>query len=41
MAAVNKKTHLSLSFVCKSVNSSLEELVTIIVISILKQEMLK
>ena len=26
MAAVNKKTHLSLSFCYKSVNSSLEEL---------------
>ena len=42
MAAVNKKTHLSLSFFFyKSVNSSLEELIKIKVIFILKQEMLR
>ena len=42
MAAVNKKAHLSLSFFFyKSVNSSLEELIKIKVIFILKQEMLR
>ena len=41
MTTVNKKTYLSLSFFYKSVNSSLEELIKIKVILILKQEMLR
>ena len=41
MATANKKTHLYLIFFYKSVNSSLEELIKIKVIFILKQEMLR
>ena len=42
MAALNKKAHLSLIFFFyKSVNTSLEQLIQIKVIFILKQEMLR